>query len=359
MSSQIYITFAKLDGRDPYEFRWNVRSTSLAERWLGEMASAMKSKRLREQRFNGWAATESDQRLRVQALNESIATINRFYKERYYIPEQAQPEMSQEDLNALHHHFELLMGQSWNRSELTRNIPEKVHVAVRLLNDLVHDYESADRVARALHEGRRVERSFHFQLVPYRQRALTAEDLKTFTFSHELGDLVSNYCQLGKTWVEVFNDKDMHIHPENIAPLRHYASTFCCYFYTLPAEEASDLAQSVKQFILEKGRAMSIDLDPEDAKHALGHAVFANLDSASPLLRWSDYERTQFMQEHPNISAIRLVSGGQEIRRTFPDPYSYCGRVDSGSEYIDSRRFFKPLNKQRLKEWLHQFRLSL
>jgi hypothetical protein len=326
MSAKIFLTFSNIKGSDPQEFVWDVRGTSLAQRWMGEMANALKfSHRLREQRFAGWVTRNEDLELIIDQLNEAVMIINAYYGDRYNIPERAHSGMNQEILNALHHHFELLMGQSWNRSELTKGIPDNVLVAVRRLNDRVHDYEQGERSRECELKGEIPLRTFQCTLVPYVQRPLLQEDFASFSYTNDVGDMVTNYCQLGKTWLEAYQDCDIHIHPENIAPLRFYSSGFNCYFSEHSPSQSENLNIKVKEFILKKAEANNWKTDPDDVKHALGHSVYASLPSDSPLLKCSETERVALIRDHANISAIRLVSGAQEVYREFPDPFSYLG----------------------------------
>jgi hypothetical protein len=326
MDASIFLTFSTPQGQDSHEFEWKICDTPIARRWFIEMDYSLRLKdNLREQRFTGWNHSAADQKDRVEGLNKAISVINSFYQERHHITERASLNMPQEVLNALHHHFELLMGQSWNRSTLTQDVPGHVLVQVRLLNDLVHDYEAADRAQAVEDAGEKAFLSLHCQLVPYRQQPLTKEDLSLFTYAHDWGDLFSNYCQLGKNWSEVFHDKDEHIHPENIAPLRFYASSFGAYFYTHDKEASENLKKQVKDFIRSRAEATKENVDPDDVKHALGHVVFAKLSSQSVLFQMPETERDAFMKKHANITAIRVQSELGDFKRDFPNPDDYFG----------------------------------
>lgn len=331
MKNALFLTFADLENGDRHEFRWEIKPTGLAHKWLKELAYAVQQPdRVREQRFLGWSVTRDDQQKRVFQLNKSIALINMYYGSRYQIHEWASLNMSQERLNALHHHFEILMGQSWKRSELTKHIPMHIMVAVRLINELVHDFENALRVNEILAAGGNPQRAFHCILVPYRQLKLTTEDLSTFTFETAVGDLVSSYCQLGKTWVEVYHDQDEHIFADNIAPLRSYASTMSYMDYVTTREYSDSLRAQVKKFIRDYGLRKGLPLDPDDPAHAIGHSRLASLPKDSPLLTCSETERTHFFRTHSNIYSIRIVLDGQEFKRDYPVHDDYL----RGREFI-------------------------
>jgi len=318
MSTQIILTFSSPNGRNSEKVEWIVRQTSLTDRWLKEMTSAIKNKSvLREQRFVGWQGNESTLKQLVLQLNESISAINQFYNSRYHIAENAYFGMPQDTLNTLHHHFEILMGQSWNPSDWMKDVPPHVFTAVRLLNDNIHDYESAVKAQQSELNGESAIRFFQFQLVTFRQLELTQQDLSEFSFACDMGDLVTNYCQLGKTWIEVYGDQDDEIHPENIAPLRYYSSSFNAHFFEKSETDSLAMTQLVKAFIKARGG------NPEDPKNALGHIVYASLPSKSFLRTCSEKDRIDFFRERLNISEILIKNGAQEVKRKFSNPDSY------------------------------------
>jgi hypothetical protein len=327
MSDSLHLTFATVEGTDPHQFEWRIRSTPLARRWVATMKEALNcSFRIREQRFCGWATEPRDIELLASSINDAILVINTHFGERYQIAERANSVMSQSALNLLHHHFELLIGQSWRPSEFLKQIPNEVLVAIRQLNDQVHNYESAVAVNRAAEVGTHPVRFFQAHLAPFPPIELTAEELASFSFACEPGDLTTSYCQLGKTWEEVYYDRDQHVSFENISPLRYLSSTFACWFTSVPPPVALQKRKEVQQFLMATAAKNGLETDPEDPRHALGHGLYASLSEDSPLLRFSETERIAFMREHSNIAEIRFVVGGRQVKRSFPDPHSYLGR---------------------------------
>lgn len=326
MAQKIYLTFSDLNKNSSQEFEWDVCSTPLAEKWFANLAQSVASPKLyREQIFRGWATRNEDLYTIVDKLNVCISKINKYYGSRYHIPEQAYFGMDQDRLNALHHHFELLIGQSWNLSELNKNAPMDIQIATRGLNDFIHNYEAAVRTQHEITHGIRPTRFFQFQLTPFVQKPLSLEDLRSFTFECSLGDMVTNYCQLGKTWLEVCNDNDDYINIENISPLRYYTSSFNCLFYDIARQEAESCRKSVKEYIrhIMDKNGQSIDL--EDPRLALGHAVYARLPKHSDLLQMTEEERCNFFQHHSNIACVRMVSGTQEVKRRYKETLDYYG----------------------------------
>jgi hypothetical protein len=321
---KIFLTFARRDGSDAHEFEWHVKENDLSELWFNELWKRLPDQeRIREQNFWGFSRTKEDLVPYVDVLNDSIKIINDFYGERYHIKEKAFLGMSQDVLNALHHHFELLMGQSWNMSEYRHGCPPEVVKAVRLLNDYVHLYERAEAGIKNKQEGKKVVRVFQVQMVPYIQNELSLEHLKTFSYEVNFGDLVTNYCQLGKTWLEVCNDNDQDINLENITPLRFYAATFNCFFFTDTKVNSDWITDKVRTYIQERNKKDGWNVDPYDPRQALGHAVYASLAPDSPLKSWPTEKLDDFFNSHSNVVQIKLDSGNDQISRSFNDPDSY------------------------------------
>jgi hypothetical protein len=327
MATKLYLTFSETTGDQSEEFEWEVLETPLAKRWQSEMIRGLKDfSRVREQQFFGWAIRPADQAKRVAKLNRAIAVINNFYGDRYHIEQRACLGMPQDLLNQLHHHFEILIGQVWNPSILIKDIPIEVHLAVRDLNETVHEYEFSERARYYLEMGERVVGGFHLQLAPFEHKELTIEDLKTFSYDNEPGNISTNYCQLGKTWTEVCIDNDEHIAHDNIAPLRYFTSAFICNFHWHTPTKSQVLLDKVKAYINDKRVNQGWNVDADDPRNALGHAHYATLDHRSPLRNLSDSELTDFFCTRPNVSKIRIVSGAEEVSRSFRDPDSRQGK---------------------------------
>lgn len=308
----ISLTFSNPDLSSELRLDWNILSHGLAQKWAQEMHRALCTPRsIREQKFFGWGP-QRDQEI-VNKLNESIACINSHFGSRYQIKERAYREMGQASLNALHHHFELLMGQSWKRSDFLEGAPLAVHLAVRALNDLVHELEfSAGAKSNRLNGG------FQIQLVPYRQLDLSTDDLLLFSYENEPGNLVSSYCQLGKTWADVYLDGDEDIHPENISPLRFYSSSFVANFFHCSKIDAENFRGQVQEFMRKRSQAAGAQLDVDHPKHALGYATYATPAKHSPLHSWSDSELKDFFANHGSVTKMEILLDGSKVHKNFP-----------------------------------------
>lgn len=327
--SKIFLTFFNRISRQEQELSWDLLNTPLARRWFAELWRALGTEgNVREERYFGWANRPKDQEFRVQKLNRAIDILNHYFKGKYEIAERAHFGMDQTLLNKLHHHFEILMGQSWNRNAwINEGVTPEVHFAVRTLNDMVHEYEFSEQANRALKIGERQIGGFQWQLAPYKQIPLSIEDLESFNFANEPGDLVTNYCQLGKTWVEVYNDHDNRIDDSNIAPLRYFSSGFLCNFHRFSHEQSIALSNKMKEFIKKRANGKQETIDINDPRLALGHATYAKLSAGSPVLLLSESDRTEFFCQFAETSSIRLCEGEKTIFRNFRQSLDYYGML--------------------------------
>jgi ABC-type transport system involved in cytochrome bd biosynthesis fused ATPase/permease subunit/organic radical activating enzyme len=302
---------------------WRMQNHELASLWWKNFSECLAENPSAEaeQRFFGWRYSPQDQEQRVQILNRAIETINRHFGSRYHISERAFVEMDQEVLNRLHHHFEVLMGQSWRPSEYLQGIPKNVLQAVRTINNLVHDFEYAARLEKSP-KGHRKVYGLQLKLPPGKQIPLPNEAFSLFCYENQIGDIVTDYCQLGKTWGEAYFDQDSDILLNNISPLRYYSSSFISNFHELPTEEAEKIEQSVKSYIRSRKEALGaeteIHLDPEDPKNALGHVLLARLDYLSEVNAPDEREFSEFEK----IQSVELKDGDRTMSYTL-------GRGDS------------------------------
>lgn len=308
---------------------WDICDSGLAQRWAANFLHALRLENTREQRFFGWNWSDVYKQKKLTRLGEAVGVINRHFTNSIEIDPAKFLQPSQETLNFLHHKFELFMGQSWNRNKLSLDAPLEVQIAIRELNDFVHDIEYSDSPEDYKKRGQLWLRGFQCQLAPYTQIPLEPDDFHDFTFESEPGDVVTNYCQLGKTWVEAFINKDEHIQLSNIAPLKYFSSGFICNFHGYSAEDSKWLTHNVREYIGDKSKKYGISLDKNDPKLALGHIKYAKLSSSSSLQKMSDREQIGFFTLDPKISKIILCFHGEAAIREFSYAEKYVGVEES------------------------------
>jgi hypothetical protein len=299
----------RLENGSEKQFSWYLDKNPLANIWwINLWKSFSQGPTGTEQRFFGWRTEEKHQKSRVQALNRAIEIINNHFGDKYQISTHAYFGMNQDRLNEIHHHFEILMGQSWNPSEYLKGLPITVHNAIRALNDIVHDYEYAMRTISPP-KGFHVVSGFQFRALPAEQNPIPKECFPIFSYENQSGDIVTDYCQLGKTWSEVFDDGDTHIYKENISPLRYFSSSFICNFHNLPADEAAARKKNIQDFIRKKNQENGWDFSADAPENALGHILLARLEPLG-----TNYPPTlKEFSGYSSILKIKLEQDGKSL----------------------------------------------
>ncbi len=173
--------------------------------------------------------------------------------------------------NIIHHHFEILMGQTWNHSEWYEKVVVErkdpiVFNYVRGLNDLSHEIEELKVRTTYPH----IHTTFMLPVGSIEKDELPNEVEDYFELGNHKGVVYLQYAQLGKTWQEVIHDEDEEIFESNISPLRLLSGEFSMCFKgdsITHAQHLNHLTPKLKQF----GK------DPNDKSLRLGRVIVADI----------------------------------------------------------------------------------
>jgi len=253
---------------------------NLSQRWAGALANILRDDLLLEKHYNflGFAQAKRDLKDIAADINCQVEIINNFgWNGRYQILERADEDekagMHQEQLNALHNHFEILIGQVWNRAIWFTEAPHPTQVAILLLNNYIHEYEFK---TRALEKSKRSQQkqaskiSIAYTATPHYD--LLPADYSRFSLHRTFGDLYLHYSQLGKTFEEAFNDQDEFIDDMNISALRYYTGE--CDVHLGEAGDYDGTCSYIEKlhsWLRKKGH------DPKNEKLALGEIKVGEL----------------------------------------------------------------------------------
>lgn len=191
---------------------FTVRNTSIAKKWFEEL---LKNYELYEtDRFTNWGTQNL-----IPELNECITKINQHGVciDRYI--SSASTDM-QGDLNYLHKFFEDLRGEVDKGTEWFNTAPSEAQEAVERFNVLIHKLEAELRT-----------KNHPTVVVTFKDRPiinLTEDDMKHFTFRWTSGTVYINYCQVGKTILDIFKDNDTIA--DGIRPQQFYSADFMVKF---------------------------------------------------------------------------------------------------------------------------------
>lgn len=200
------------NGTEDLVIPFRIRDTKIAKKWFNELS---KNYSLYEtERFTNWGTGNV-----IEKLNKCIDLINNYDNiiDRYINKDS---KNIQQDLNYLHKFFEDLRGDVNIETDWFRKSPEYIKKAVEEFNILIHQLEAELRTS-----------NHPTVVVTFENRPkfnLEKDDLKHFTFKWKSGTVYINYCQVGKTVLDVFKDKD-HI-AEGIRPQEYYSADFMVKF---------------------------------------------------------------------------------------------------------------------------------
>ena len=208
-------------------------------------------------------------------------------------------EFSQEFSNAIHHHFEILIGGRDEVTEYIANSSKEVVGAVTGLNHIIHDLEAYTRNLEA--KGKSWEASVFAGVVAEfgdcERFNLPSSFDKYFSMNVNFGDLVVHYSQIGKTWLEAFLDKDEDIFDEAIRPLYAFSGEFDIMFGQMTPDQKflGDFAQ----FLKKKGQDIS------NPMLRLGHLAVARMEKREDMTGADYKKQLAYFCEIKRISAYQ------------------------------------------------------
>jgi len=221
--------------------------------------------------------------LSIDEINRSMIPLGYQYIDLRFTKEKLQGKCYREMMNDIHHHFEILIGQSWNPSHWWNVADDNTRQHIRLINNLCHEIETAVDSIKLNQQfpdhsnqyifGSLMGRNFEGKHISGKQiKELDLEELNSFSDHTEWGDVTIYYAQLGKRHIEAFRDHDNFIDRDNISGYRYLTGEFVISFPFLfdqriyqPKEFFNWLDQN--------------DFDKTDPKLALGFPVIAKIES--------------------------------------------------------------------------------
>lgn len=188
-----------------------VRETTIAKKWFDELCCGYDL--FETDRFTNWGSKDL-----VTELNNCIRKINNYDKKiDKYIDINA--SNIQDQLNYLHKFFEDLRGEITEGTEWFNTAPAEVKKSVEKFNILIHNLEADVRT-----------KNHPTIVVTFKNRPikkLSPEDEKHFTFKWKSGTVYINYCQVGKTALDAYKDRD---DIAVVRPQKYYSADFMIKF---------------------------------------------------------------------------------------------------------------------------------
>jgi hypothetical protein len=303
----------------------------LAHRWLELLKSALTRPHLLEKNssFLGFLGGTRNKKLLCQLMNNAADEIRNFtgappWDQPYRIDLFCDPEKISFDLlNSFHHHFEILMGGTFEIGAHYKAAPAKIRAAIRQINYAVHELEAIERSERNFREQQKIYPYTVLEILeksPIRKE-LELEDYSVFSLAHVFGDLQVAYCQTGKTPYEAWRDKDQEIFNENINGMQFYSANFSVRWgpSSNPERQRTQVIEPFKKWLEEKGADLKNDtffLDQKGKRHGLGFLTIGKLD----LTQFENKEVSaiqKIIANHSDVYKIRVHDESGIVEKTY------------------------------------------
>lgn len=231
------ITIKLTNGYEDYDLKFELLDTAIAHKWLEELKIFVKNNCPIDDptRFYNFPNSIYTKQYIVDYINNLITTINNYSPN--LIDCYATLELTQDNLNYLHHIFEVyhgLYGEQDN-NDFFKTAPIEVQQALADLNVWVHRYECFNSIPR-------------FVCTWYggpERKPLADSDYQHFSLHEEWGEIKINYCEVGKTLYDLYHDNDTYINPTAFKPLNFYSVDFTVRFTSKDQKFYSDLTNKV------------------------------------------------------------------------------------------------------------------
>jgi hypothetical protein len=286
--------------QDVLELNYRLIENSLTIKWFEELRKFLKSSSTNiQQRFYGFDNPARTEATLLKELNKNIDIINA--DGRVSLERISKKHWDQSMHNRVHHYFESLIGQTHNYTDYAKDSSRAVWDALGQINELTHEIEAlyASDYLGAIHTS---FKNKHEQFL--RPHLFCEDDFNHFTMDWEWGDMVFQYCQIGKNWMDVFNDRDDTIFDHSIAPLKYFDGSFSILFFE---GFNNDQKEEFYTWLKEK------KVDIKDPKQGLGHIVCGKLMNEEAIKGKGKKEKYLFLGKYNILSNIKIKEQEKEI----------------------------------------------
>lgn len=293
-----HLVLTLTNGSDHKDLYFDIFENNIATKWADEVG---KNYTIYENdRFINWPNEKKDKTYYVNELNKQIQIVDNYSPN--IIPFFFRlDQVNQTSFNILHKFFEDTRGPIEDPPEFYKNAPHEVQEAVNRFNIMIHEFESCmfNELLNNVHPEARLVVTFNDRV----RYDLAEEDYEHFTMKWVFGDVYVNYCEVGKTILDVIKDKDTHVGTSNIRPLRHYSADFQVKFAPTISEKELDRRMewfragynNKKEFFESLGF-------PYNNKLSLGFIPVASLNrSLSGFIDMSDFEILNSLSDYDKV----------------------------------------------------------
>ena len=318
-----------LDKSDVIDYIIVPNDTLLSRDWIAALKDSLKRGLQVEKNFCflGFPKTPRNVKYLCDQLNMFIDVINRnvpsYVIEDHFCPEAVMFDetydgavdhlLKHDIMNRLHNHFEVLQGTVDNISDYYKNGSAYVKYSIRQLNNLCHELESlclSIKNSRVAPEWIRPSQITTFLHAPrIKLKPEHREGFLTNGYDRVFGGVYMHWCQIGKTYFEVYNDEGApeltDTVCEAINQLEYYSGEF-------DIEWARDVTyESDSHWHRENidGYNNWLDannIDRNDSMNSLGYLPLGQVDMMASFGTTNEEEVWDILSNHLNIISIEV-----------------------------------------------------
>ncbi len=333
MDKEVKITLTNTQGNE-FPLLLIAEDNRLGKKWVVQLQRLLQQTFLLEKNFCflGFPRKERDFLAIAKEVQGVLREISSYRKAGIWetgfsiTEEEITGDLSQQDLNRLHHYFEQLMGQAWNLSEYYLSAEKRIRKSTRDLNFLVHEYE----FLKTSFEKQKRSGLYHaLTIVSFLHDGGTnipieKADLPYFTLSNSFGSVKAHYAQTGKNHYDAWRDGDQEIFGNNISGLRALSGEFVINWLNsqeTPKEKMFSVFRDFYSWLEQMGCEVldpSFIIGPDGKWEGIGFPRLAITDLAS-FGTTEPKEIQKILSEFANIKRIEVA------RRKYEFPYSADG----------------------------------
>lgn len=287
------ITYADpINGSNELDVYYKLQTHAVVSKWVERLTSAQKLYNIdNPSRFYGIGSYQNQLNQYQQELETCITAIN---KHRHIIDRVVNWPPTQDDLNFLHHIFEVyhgLLDQQIHDFFVTAD--NETRLALANLNILVHKGESLLRGNKPRH------------VVTYfglpKNKKLKQKDYQYFADQIKFGSVYLNYVEIGKTLEDLAMDDDHYIDQSAFKPFRHFSADFVVMFFDTDQHALNKKNELIHKFY-EKNRSffMKHKLNFDHPYMKPGRIPLADIDSHGR-------EVLQLLETRQFVKCVQLI----------------------------------------------------
>ena len=288
------------------ELIYNITQAPIGERFLKALQESLQLPC--HKRFHNFPGSLEDEEWISTEIQKILLAVNEYKPGTTKL--RVKDKLSQDDLNELHHFFEVYHGSINSISPFFNAAPPHIQSGLGRINLLIHQYEDYLLNQSYIEKGEAPLAKIFLNFEDRKRFPLEEQDYQEFTLKVDFGGWYLDYCEVGKSIWDLYIDQDEHIGDENIRPLRYYSADSFLLFS--PGNSDKRVQQYQSEFShwwdQNKEYLSALGFQKNDSKNAIGSIKLAQLDLGSKdLLGRSEQEVVELIGKHQKSCQIEVI----------------------------------------------------